>query len=54
MESIGGPERDRAKRGDPDDVVTDDSREMPPEPAPSPGEADRARLGEEDVSEQAP
>jgi hypothetical protein len=54
METIGGPERDRPDLNDSDDVGADEGREMPPEPAPSPGEADRASIGDEDVSEQAP
>lgn len=52
METIPGPERDDRERGSED--IGDEGREMPPEPVPSPGEVDRARLGEEDVSEQAP
>lgn len=41
------PDRDRGITGDEGDP-------MPPEPAPSPGELDRERLGQDDVSEQAP
>ncbi len=52
METTPEPERDRTERNT--GVTGDEGREMPPEPAPSPGEIDRARLGEEDVSEQAP
>ena len=52
METTPGPERDDTERGSED--IADERREMPPEPAPSPGEMDRARLGEDDVSEQAP
>jgi ferritin-like metal-binding protein YciE len=44
---------DRPLGTDPD-VEGDEGVPMPPEPVPSPGEVDRARLGEEDVSEQAP
>ncbi len=52
METIPGPERDDAERSSED--IGDEAREMPPEPAPSPGEMDRARLGEHHESEQAP
>ena len=52
METISGSEGDRPDR-DPE-VADDEAREMPPEPAPSPGEIDRANLGQDDVSEQAP
>lgn len=52
METIPGPERDDPERSS--EVIGDEAREMPPEPEPSPGEMDRARLDEDDVSEQAP
>ncbi len=52
METTPGPEGDRVERNN--EVTGDEGREMPPEPEPSPGEIDRARLGEDDVSEQAP
>ncbi len=52
METIREPEPDRPD-GD-DNISTDEGREMPPEPMPSPGEVDRERLGQDDVSEQAP
>ncbi len=52
MESIGDAERDRPERSA--DITDDEGREMPPEPEPSPGEIDREKLGEDDVSEQAP
>ncbi len=52
METIREPEPERPY-GD-RDVSADEDREMPPEPLPSPGEADRERLGQEDVGEQAP
>ena len=52
METTPDPERDDVERRSED--IGDEGREMPPEPAPSPGEMDRARLGEDDVSEQAP
>lgn len=52
MESLPGSERDQPERSSGD--IDDEGREMPPEPEPSPGEIDRARLGEDDVSEQAP
>lgn len=35
-------------------VEGDEKIPMPPDPVPSPGEVDRARLGEDDVSDQAP
>lgn len=44
-----GAEGDRPDRDS--EVVGD---EMPPEPEASPGEMDRARLDEDDVSQQAP
>ncbi len=52
METIPRPEGDDPERRSED--IGNEATEMPPEPAPSPGEVDRARLGEDDVSEQAP
>ncbi len=53
METTGEQDRDRDLDRD-RDVQDDDGVEMPPEGVPSPGEVDRANLGQDDVSEQAP
>ena len=52
METTPSPERDNVERDS--EITGDEGREMPPEPVPSPGEIDRERLGQDDVSEQAP
>ena len=52
METTPNPERDDVERSSED--VGDEGREMPTEQEPSPGETDRTKLGEDDVSEQAP
>ncbi len=53
METIRGSDPDEpATSGS--DVAGNERPEMPPEPEPSPGERDRAGLGDDDVSEQAP
>ncbi len=52
MDTTRGTDPDRPDRDR--DITDDEGQPMPPEPLPSPGEVDRERLGQDDVSEQAP